>query len=543
MFQTAELGQKVSREDFERVSNDLRTELLAVQQDLRNADFPVIVVFAGVDGAGKGESVNLLNEWMDPRWIVTRAYDDPSDEERERPNFWRYWRDLPPRGQIGLFLSCWYSRPILDHVHGRTGDAEFAESMKRILAFEKMLAEDGALILKFWMHLGKEAQKRRLKTLEKDPLQNWRVKKADWQNWKRYDRFIATAEQTLQHTGTGKTRWVIVEGEDPRFRSLMVLTTLRDAIRTQLADRARRARVLADIREAAGARRTAELADVHEHRDAIEAQAATEAAARAKRKKSGPSDDTTATLAPDGSIRPQTVLDALDMSHTVDRESYARELKEARADLALLCRQAKERRISTLVMFEGVDAAGKGGSIRRLTAALDARDYQVIPIAAPTDEERAHHYLWRFWRHLPRAGRVTVFDRSWYGRVLVERIEGFAVAEEWARAYAEINDFEEQLVEQGIVLIKFWIHIDKDEQYRRFKERETISYKKWKLTDEDWRNRANWDAYVLAVNEMVERTSTRQAPWVLVEGNDKNFARIKVLRTVCDRLRDRLDRA
>ncbi|MDR3435136.1 polyphosphate kinase [Telmatospirillum sp.] len=537
MFQTAELGQKVSREDFERVSNTLRTELLAVQQDLRTADFPVIVVFAGVDGAGKGESVNLLNEWMDPRWILTRAYDGPTDEERQRPTFWRYWRDLPPRGQIGLFLSCWYSQPILDHVHGRVTTAEFGKELKRILAFEEMLAKDGALIVKFWMHLGKEAQKRRLKSLEKDPLQSWRVKKTDWQNWKRYDQFIASAEQALQHTGTGQTPWVIVEGEDSRFRSLLVLTTLRDTIRKHLVDRERRTRALTEIRQAAGTRRSAELAEVHDHRDAIEQAAESEARHGGAHKPKEP----TATLSADGTVRPLTVLDALDMTLCVGKEAYAQQFKQARADLAVLCRQAKERKISTLLVFEGVDAAGKGGSIRRLTAALDARDYQVIPFAAPTDEERAQHYLWRFWRHLPRAGRVTVFDRSWYGRVLVERIEGFAVADEWMRAYAEINDFEEQLVQHGAVLVKFWIHITKDEQYRRFKERETIAYKKWKLTDEDWRNRANWDAYVLAVNDMVERTSTRQAPWVLVEGNDKNYARLKILRTVCERLRLRLE--
>lgn len=539
MFQTAELGQTVSKEDFDRVSNDLRTELLALQQDLRSADFPVIVVFAGVDGAGKGESVNLINEWMDPRWIVTQAYDELSDEERERPAFWRFWRDLPPKGQIGLFLSCWYSRPILDHVHGHIGTAQFDEQMKRILAFEKMLAEDGALILKFWMHLGKEAQKRRLKTLEKDPLQSWRVKKADWQNWKRYDQFIATAERTLQHTGTGQTRWIIVEGEDARYRSLSVLTALRDAIRKQLADRTQRLVAIAAQRAAASAKRSAELVEVHDHLDAIELAAATEARRKGGRRRK----ESTATLTAEGVIRPRTVLDALDMTQSLGKEEYGLALKQTRAELAVLCHQAKERKISTLLVFEGVDAAGKGGSIRRLTAGLDARDYRVIPIAAPTDEENAHHYLWRFWRHLPRAGRVTVFDRSWYGRVLVERVEGFALTDEWMRSYAEINEFEEQLVQQGVVLAKFWIHINKDEQYRRFKERETIAYKKWKLTDEDWRNRANWEAYELAVNEMVERTGTRQAPWVLIEGNDKNHARIKILRTVCERLRDRLAQA
>jgi polyphosphate kinase 2 (PPK2 family) len=537
MFQTAELGQTVSKEDFDHISNDLRTELLALQQDLRSADFSVIVVFAGVDGAGKGESVNLINEWMDPRWIVTQAYDEPSDEERERPAFWRFWRDLPPKGQIGLFQSCWYSRPILDHVHGQIATFAFDEQMKRILAFEKMLAEDGTLILKFWMHLGKDAQKRRLKSLEKDPLQSWRVKKADWRNWKLYDQFIATAERALQHTGTGQTRWVIVEGEDARYRGLAVLTSLRDAIAKHMADRTQRAQTIAAQRAVSSAKRSAELVEVHDHRDAIEKAAAEEARRRGGRRRKEP----TATLTAEGTIRPRTVLDALDMSQSLGKEDYGLALKQARAELAVLCRQAKERKISTLLVFEGVDAAGKGGSIRRLTAGLDARDYRVIPIAAPTDEESAHHYLWRFWRHLPRAGRVTVFDRSWYGRVLVERVEGFALTDEWMRAYAEINEFEEQLVQQGVVLAKFWIHITKEEQYRRFKERETIAYKKWKLTDEDWRNRANWEAYELAVHEMVERTSTRQTPWVLIEGNDKNHARIKILRTVCERLRHRLE--
>jgi polyphosphate kinase 2 (PPK2 family) len=536
MFQTAELGQTVSKEDFDRISDNLRIELLALQQELRTADFPVIVVFAGVDGAGKGESVNLINEWMDPHWIVTQAYDNPSDEERERPTFWRFWRDLPANGQIGLFLSCWYSHPILDHVHGQITTPVFDEQMKRILAFEKMLAEDGALILKFWMHLGKDAQKRRLKSLEKDPLQSWRVKKSDWQNWKNYDQFISTAERALQHTGTGQTRWIIVEGEDARFRSLSVLASLRDAIRRHLSDRTQRAQAASAQRAAFSAKRSAELVDVHDHRDAIEMAAATEATRKVGHRRKV----ATATLTAEGSIRPRTVLDALDMTQSLAKGDYDLALKQLRAELAVLCRQAKERKISTLLVFEGVDAAGKGGSIRRVTSGLDARDYRVIPIAAPTDEERAHHYLWRFWRHLPRSGRVTVFDRSWYGRVLVERIEGFALTDEWMRAYAEINEFEEHLIQQGVVLVKFWIQITKEEQYRRFKERETIAYKKWKLTDEDWRNRANWEAYELAVHEMVERTSTRQAPWVLIEGNDKNHARIKILRTVCEQLRRHL---
>jgi polyphosphate kinase 2 (PPK2 family) len=206
----------------------------------------------------------------------------------------------------------------------------------------------------------------------------------------------------------------------------------------------------------------------------------------------------------------------------------------------MLQRRAGKRGVSTILVFEGWDAAGKGGAIRRVTGSLDARDYQVIPIAAPNDEERAHHYLWRFWRHLSRAGRLTIFDRSWYGRVLVERVEGFATEAEYMRGYGEIDHFEEQLVTDGILLLKFWIHISKAEQLKRFRDRSRTSYKQWKITDEDWRNRKRWDDYTVAVNDMVARTSTKIAPWTLVEGNDKNFARIKVLRTLADRLDDRL---
>jgi polyphosphate kinase 2 (PPK2 family) len=237
-----------------------------------------------------------------------------------------------------------------------------------------------------------------------------------------------------------------------------------------------------------------------------------------------------------GSQPALTILSHLDMTQAVPKKAFDKRLEKQQGRLNLLQREAQQRGVSTILVFEGQDAAGKGGAIRRITAALDARSYQVIPIAAPTDEERAHHYLWRFWRHLSRAGRLTIFDRSWYGRVLVERVEGFARREEWLRAYSEINEFEDQLVAGGIVLVKFWVHITFDEQLRRFKEREKTSHKQWKLTPEDWRNREKWPAYEQAVNDMVERTSTRLAPWTLVEGNDKNFTRLKVIDTVCDRL-------
>ena len=492
MFRTAELQRKLPKEDYHQQVPHLRQELLMMQMELRDAGFPVIVVFAGVDGAGKSETVNKLHEWMDSRWLITRAFGDPSDEERDRPEYWRFWRELPPKGRIGLFLSSWYSLPILDQVYGHTHLAEFDERLERIKTFEQTLADDGALILKFWMHLSKDAQKDRLRKLEKNPLLHWQISKRDWRHWEMYDQFVAAAERTLMKTGTGLAPWKIVEGYDERYRSVAVAAAIRDAVRFRLAE----------VERAGG-------------ENGARAQAA----------------------ASDGNaLPPITVLSRLEMEKTLSKSDYSADLKRYQAKLNQLQRTARDRQVSTILVFEGWDAAGKGGSIRRITAALDARDYRVIQIAAPTDEEAAHNYLWRFWRHIPRAGRVTIYDRSWYGRVLVERVEGFARTRDWQRAYAEINDFEAQLAERGIVLLKFWLHITSEEQLRRFKEREQIAYKAWKLTDEDWRNRERWTEYELAVNDMVERTSTRQAPWTLIEANDKRYARVEVLKTLCERL-------
>jgi polyphosphate:AMP phosphotransferase len=489
LFETAELGRKVSRQEYKVLVPQLRTELLEQQQLLRTADFSVIVLFAGVDGAGKSETVDVLNEWMDPRGLLTRAFDPPSPEERERPEFWRYWLALPPKGRIGLYLSSWYSQPLVDLVYGEIDQATFDQSLNRITTFEKELADDGTLILKFWMHLGKKAQKKRLDALEKDPLTRWRVTKREKRHWKMYAAFEAAADRLLHKTNMGEAPWYIVEGADHNYRTLAVASLLRDAIRRHLERRG--------------------LA----------------------RKKTSP----TKVVAAEASQAP-TVLSQLDMSQKVPRAEYDLLLEKYQGKLHRLTREAKTRQLSTILVFEGVDAAGKGGAIHRLTAAMDARLYQVIPIAAPTDEERAQHYLWRFWRHLPRAGRVTIFDRSWYGRVLVERVEGFADDAAWRRAYAEINDFEEQLVEHGAVLVKYWEHITKEEQLRRFESRQQTPYKSYKLTQEDWRNREKWDRYEQAVNDMVAYTSTNFAPWTLVEGNDKHFARLKVLRVLCERL-------
>ncbi len=499
LFAGALTTEALSKKKLRDAETDLREQLLELQTRLRDADFNVLVLFAGVDGAGKGDLANLLSTWMDPRGIETRAYGALSDEEAERPRYWRYWRDLSEHGQIGVFLSAWYSQPLLDRVYGESSPEVLLSQVQAIRALERTLAEDGTLILKFWMHLGLEAQKQRLEKLEADPLSRWRVTRKDWEHWTMYDRFVRTGALLIEGTTAEAAPWHIVDGSDGRYRGLTVGRVIRDALENRLDEM--------DARRST----PVETADSGEP-----------------------------PTVPNATGRVVSVLSDLDLGRTLDRQGYRSELKRLQARLNRLHRLAREQGRSTILVFEGWDAGGKGGAIRRIVPALDMRDVRIISIAAPTDEENKHHYLWRFWRHLSRAGKVTIFDRSWYGRVLVERIEGFAAEQEWRRAYQEINEFEESLTEHGIILVKFWLHISQEEQDRRFQAREEVPYKRWKLTEEDWRNREQWKAYEDAVDDMVRLTNSPTAPWVLVEGNDKRFARVKVLQSVCDVLADAL---
>ena len=494
MYEAAELGHKLSKGEYKRIEPRLRADLLDAQYALhKNGRFPVVALISGVRGAGKGETVNLLNEWMDPRHIHTHAFDNPSDEERERPPMWRYWRVLPPRGRIGILFGSWYTAPIIDRVFKTSSAKGLMQSIEEINHFERMLADEGALILKFWFHLSKKAQKKRLRKLEEDPETSWRVTKRDWDFFKLYDRFYRISEDTLRETSTGHAPWIVVEGSDPEYRAVTVGKTLLEAMRGRLAE---------------------------------------PAAKPAARSIAAPI------------VRPVDklhILGKMDLSLKLDKERYEERLEKFQRRLALATRHPKFRSRNVVCVFEGMDAAGKGGAIRRITAALDARLYHTIPVAAPTDEERAQAYLWRFWRHLPRRGRLTLYDRSWYGRVLVERIEGFCSEADWMRAYSEINDFEEQLARNGAIIVKYWLQISKEEQYRRFKERERTRFKQFKITPEDWRNREKWDGYQTAAADMIERTSTAHAPWVLVESNDKYLARIKVLSTLVRAIEKALD--
>jgi polyphosphate:AMP phosphotransferase len=479
MFETAELGHCVSKEKYKAAVGPLRSGLLGLQRDLAASGQAAVVLVGGVEGAGKAEAINRLLEWLDARGVEIHALSDPTDEERERPPMWRFWRRLPPKGRAGIFLGSWYTDPIVERAFGRTGNGRFHRQLDAIADFEKMLDQEGVILIKIWLHISKEQMRNRLKALEKDPDLKWRVTPRDWKYFGKYDRFRAASEQALMHTSTGWAPWHIVEATDGRYRDLQVGKVLSEVLRDRL-----------------------------------------------KRESATPPPE----RRPDLAKPPErNVLRALDLSLKVEEKRYERALEKKQTDLSFLARRLYEKQRSLILVFEGPDAAGKGGVIRRLTSAMDMRNARHISIAAPTEEERTHPYLWRFWRHLPRLGRVTIFDRSWYGRVLVERVEGFCTKEEWQRAYAEINAFEEELAEFGFVLLKFWLALSAQEQLRRFKQRQETPYKQYKITPEDWRNRAKWDAYEAAALDTFERTSTGRAPWILVEAEDKNFARLKVL--------------
>jgi AMP-polyphosphate phosphotransferase len=475
MFEFAELEHRVAKSAYQREEPTLREQLLNAQYDLKeNAKFSALVVIAGVEGAGKGETIHLLNEWMDPRHILTYGFADPSDEERERPQQWRYWQGLPPKGTLGVFFGAWHSEPILERVAGSVSAGDFAEKISEIVRLEKMLSDEGVLLLKYWFHVSKKVQKTNLAAIGEKPPPH-------------YKRFLRVSEEFVRRTSTAEAPWIVVPAADKRFRALTFGRHLLAALRERLDEK-----------------------PLKRHEDKHPPLAE-------------PADNL-------------NVLRALELDQPLAKPAYQKQLEKWQRRLNALSRSKHMRSVSVVAVFEGNDAAGKGGAIRRITGALDARYYRNVPVAAPTEEERAQPYLWRFWRHVPRRGRFVFFDRSWYGRVLVERVEELSPERDWMRAYAEINDFELALVRHDIVLVKYWLAISKDEQHRRFKQREKVPFKRFKITPEDWRNRKKWDAYEQAVCDMVDRTSTRVAPWTLVEANNKYYARIKVLRTLCEAL-------
>ena len=490
MFEALETGKALTRDQYNEQRASLRAELVQTQFALRDKPFPVIVLVAGVDGAGKGAAVHRINEWMDPRLIETSAFWLHSDEEESRPYFWRFWRRMPPKGRMGIFLQSWYSKPWYAAMEGATSEAEFGDTLREIEAFERMLTDDGALLIKIWLHVSRKTQRMQLAEEAPKKQQNPRVPGDPDEWWKRYPKAMEVSEQLIRGTDVSHSPWHLVEAEDRYYRDVTVNQIILDKLQSRLA------------------------------MDEPEQPAIGVSAVRRNGQ--------------------PTILDRVDLTQSLNRDDYQKQLKERQAELQDLAWKALRKQRSVVAVFEGWDAAGKGSAIRRVTGAMDPRLYRLVQFAAPTDEERARHYLWRFWRQLERDGVSTLFDRSWYGRVLVERVEQFARADEWQRAYNEINLFEQQIVDHGSVLLKFWLHISPEEQLARFKDRESQPHKQHKITEEDWRNRDKWHDYELAVEDMVTHTSTRSATWTLVAGNDKLFARIAILERFCEALKDAL---
>jgi polyphosphate:AMP phosphotransferase len=489
-------ANRLSKKDYEARVAVLRERLVQLQVKLKGAPFKILFIVAGVEGAGCGDLVNTLGSWLDPRGVETFAFRDPSDEERERPFLWRFWRSLPINGRIGVYAGSWYTETLRDEVSTRLPAARLAPELDRIRHFEKLHADDGTLIIKVWLHLTKAAQGRRLRALEADDGTAWRVTPEDWRHHHHYERLARLADTIRRATHRPCAPWTKVDAEDPRARNLAVAELI--------------------------------LKNFHAHH----------------RRLAKPTPGAAASAAAKLSLRPAGLkrLRALPLDQELSGIEYEAKREKWLGKLHQAVRTASVAKRSIVFAFEGWDAAGKGGAIRRLTSAIDVRDYRVIPIAKPTDEEKAHHYLWRFWRQLPRAGLVSIFDRSWYGRVLVERLEGFAREAEWRRAYEEINDFESQLVEQGTIVIKFWLQISHEEQLRRFRAREETAYKRHKIGPEDWRNRRKWAAYEIAVGDMLALTDTAHAPWQLIPANNKRHARLQILKTACKQIELALQR-
>jgi polyphosphate kinase 2 (PPK2 family) len=499
MLERIDLTRKLQPEVYKQAYPRLEQRLNALQREAHEAGVPVVIVFEGWDAAGKGTCINRLMQPLDPRGFKVHAISAPTQDESYRPFLWRFWTRLPARGRVAIFDRSWYGRVLVERVDKLVPRAECERSYKEIVDFERTLADDGYVVVKFWLHISQKEQKRRFKAIAADPAESWKVKKEDWHRHKQYDKYLKAAEAMLERTSTAHAPWTIVEAHDGRFARTKIFETVIDAVERALAHK--RA-ATPKVRPAAS---------------------------------TAPARKGTSSL-----TRGDDILARLDLGQAMDRQEYDEVLPRLQQRVRDLEHRIYGARVPVVILYEGCDAAGKGGNIKRLTQSLDPRGFEVIPVAAPTDEEKIRHYLWRFWRALPKAGHMTIFDRTWYGRVLVERIEGFCSEEEWRRAYQEINEFEAQLASYGSVVVKFWLQIDKDEQLRRFKERQDTEHKQWKITEEDWRNRKKWDLYQQAVADMVQKTSTSYAPWTLVEANNKEFARVKALATVVHAIEDRL---
>lgn len=488
MLDKIDLNKKISKEEWKTLKDDLEPRLAAAQRRCKELGIPFMIIFEGWSASGKGTLINRLIQPLDPRGFRVFSIQEPTEDEVMRPFMWRFWTRTPGTGRLHIFDRSWYERALVE------GEKNAADEIR---SFEEQLTSGGTHLIKIFLHISKKEQSERFKELENDKATAWRVNKDDHKQNKSYEEWLEKYDDLLIDTDTASAPWTVVEATDHRYATAKILS------------------LVTNVFETAAAQKEAQLAEVK-------------------------SDESKTDETPSENKFQNGVLAGVDLTLSLTREEYEERLKKLQERLLYLHNEMYRHRIPVILAFEGWDAGGKGGAIKRLTQALDPRGYEVCPTSSPNDIERAHHYLWRFWEKVPKFGHMAIFDRTWYGRVMVERIEGFCTSEEWKRAYSEINEMEESWVRAGYVVLKFWMQIDKDEQERRFNERMNNPLKQWKITDEDWRNRAKWDQYEQAVDEMIVKTSTRRAPWIVVSGNDKLYARIQVLQAVVDAIEERL---
>lgn len=479
----------------------LREQLTLLENKIKTAGVPVIITFDGWSAAGKGSMIAKLIRSLDPRFYKVVSYRAPNEQEKRMPWLWRYWQTLPKKGEFLILDRSWYRDTVNAFMYGEIDKETRDTRLEDICTFERQLTDDGYVIVKIFLHITEDEQKKRIEKLENSSVTSWRVESHDIKNMEKYDKFFRRYDKMLENTNTAFAPWTCVGANERASAELEVLTAVTKAVSTAVSAKEKGEHYIPE-----------------------------------------PQFDTCGYNYPEYKTIEMPALAEVDMNKSLDEAEYEKKLKKYQDKLFKLQNLCYQKKIPVIICYEGWDAAGKGGNIKRIAAALDPRGYEVHPIAAPEPSELARHYLWHFWTRLEKNGHFTIFDRTWYGRVMVEPIEKLTPEERVNMAYREINEFESQLHDWGAEIIKFWVNVDKDEQLRRFNERENTPEKRWKITDEDWRNREKWDTYEKYVDRMITLTSTDIAPWTILEGNDKKYARIKALKTIVKRLEKRLEK-
>ena len=480
----------LEKETYKAQADTLKTRLKALEQEIKEKKLPVIILFEGWGASGKGYVIGKTINCLDPRSYKVYSTIKASDEESRMPLMHRFWKNIPEKGKLSIFDRSWYQEIVPASLEEKLKDEEVQDRMNMANVFERQLTDDGYLIVKIFLQIDRQEQKRRFKKLLDSKDTNWRVSDLDLKRNRSYDQYFVEYDKMLEYTNTDYAPWTVIDSSNKYRTVCEVFKTIITAIDDKLLSRQ------SGIGEEPKRRIPREIF-------------------------------TMATKPP---------LNLIKLDKTLSEDIYTEELKKQQKRLSKLHQRLYANQLPVVICFEGWDAAGKGGTIRRIASALDPRGFEAVPIAAPAPYELNRHYLWRFWQHLPKTGHVVIFDRTWYGRVLVERVEELTEEKRWRAAYQEINEFENTLFESGVLVLKFWLHIDSDEQLRRFNDRMNTPEKRWKITDEDWRNRDKWDQYETAINDMLQKTSTDFAPWHIIENNDKKFGRIRTLNILNDTL-------